>query len=36
MRRYHRWLALVFGIFLLWISATGLLSHGADDSMPTA
>ena len=29
IRRYHRWLALVFGIFLLWISATGLLSHGS-------
>ena len=27
MRRYHRWLATVFGIFLLWISATGLLSQ---------
>ena len=29
IRRYHRWLAILFGIFLLWISATGLLSHGA-------
>jgi hypothetical protein len=27
MRRYHRWLATVFGIFLLWISATGVLSQ---------
>ena len=27
IRRYHRWLALVFGIFLLWISATGVLSQ---------
>ena len=27
MRRYHRWLAVVFGIFLLWISATGVLSQ---------
>jgi uncharacterized iron-regulated membrane protein len=27
MRRYHRWAATVFGIFLLWISATGLLSQ---------
>ncbi|WP_310467865.1 PepSY domain-containing protein [Sphingomonas sp.] len=37
LRRYHRWLAVVFGIFLLWISATGLLSHGAAlyrDSQP--
>ena len=29
MRRYHRWLAVLFGAFLLWISVTGLLSHGA-------
>jgi uncharacterized iron-regulated membrane protein len=27
MRRYHRWLATVFGVFLLWISATGVLSQ---------
>lgn len=27
MRRYHRWIATIFGIFLLWISATGLLSQ---------
>jgi len=27
MRRYHRWLAVFFGIFLLWISATGVLSQ---------
>lgn len=27
MRRYHRWLAILFGVFLLWISATGVLSH---------
>ena len=29
MRRYHRWLAILFGIFLVWISVTGLMSHGA-------
>jgi uncharacterized iron-regulated membrane protein len=29
MRRYHRWLALLFGILLIWIAGTGLLSHGA-------
>ena len=29
MRRYHRWLAVIFGIFFLWIATTGLLSHGA-------
>lgn len=37
IRRYHRWLALLFGIFLVWIAATGLLSHGAAlyrDSLP--
>jgi uncharacterized iron-regulated membrane protein len=27
MRQYHRWLAVIFGIFLLWISATGVLSQ---------
>ena len=27
IRRYHRWLATVFGLFLLWISATGVLSQ---------
>ena len=27
MRRYHRWVATIFGIFFLWISATGVLSQ---------
>ena len=27
MRKWHRWLAIVFGSFLLWISATGVLSQ---------
>jgi hypothetical protein len=27
MRRWHRWLALVFGAFIVWIAATGLLSQ---------
>ena len=27
MRRYHRWVATIFGVFLLWISATGVLSQ---------
>ena len=27
MRRYHRWLSVLFGIFLLWIAATGVLSQ---------
>ncbi|GAA3904319.1 hypothetical protein GCM10022276_23680 [Sphingomonas limnosediminicola] len=27
MRKWHRWLATLFGVFLLWISATGLLSQ---------
>jgi uncharacterized iron-regulated membrane protein len=27
MRRAHRWLAIVFGAFFLWISATGVLSQ---------
>ena len=26
-RRYHRWVATIFGIFFLWISATGVLSQ---------
>jgi hypothetical protein len=30
IRRYHRWLSLLFGLFLVWIAATGLLSHGAE------
>ena len=29
MRRYHRWLSVLFGIFIVWIAATGLMSHGA-------
>ena len=29
MRTYHRWLGTVFGIFLLWISATGVASQVA-------
>ena len=27
MRKWHRWLAVIFGVFLLWISITGLLSQ---------
>jgi uncharacterized iron-regulated membrane protein len=27
VRKVHRWLAICFGLFLLWISATGLLSQ---------
>jgi hypothetical protein len=27
MRKWHRWLSVVFAVFLLWIAATGLLSH---------
>lgn len=30
MRRYHRWLALVFGAFLVWISATGVLTQAGE------
>lgn len=29
MRKWHRWLSVFFGIFLLFIAATGLLSHWA-------
>ena len=27
MRKWHRWTAVLFGVFLLWISATGVLSQ---------
>jgi len=27
MRKWHRWLVVFFGIFLLWIAATGVLSQ---------
>ena len=30
MRQVHRWLSVVFGIFILWISATGVASHVAE------
>jgi hypothetical protein len=30
MRRYHRWLAVLFAALLVWISVTGLLSHAFD------
>ena len=27
MRKFHRWLSVLFGVFLLWIAATGVLSQ---------
>ena len=27
MRTYHRWLSVLFGLFILWIAGTGLLSQ---------
>ncbi len=27
MRTYHRWLSVLFGLFILWIAATGVLSQ---------
>jgi uncharacterized iron-regulated membrane protein len=27
MRKWHRWLSIVVGVFLLWIAATGVLSQ---------
>ena len=41
MRKYHRWLSVLFGIFILWIAATGFASHVAEivaeqTSPPTA
>ena len=29
MRTYHRWLSVLFGLLILWIAVTGLMSHGA-------
>ena len=29
MRRWHRWLSIVFGVFALFIISTGLMSHAA-------
>lgn len=27
MRKWHRWLSVFFGVFLLWIAGTGVLSQ---------
>ena len=27
MRKWHRWLVVFFGVFLVWIAVTGVLSH---------
>lgn len=29
MRKWHRWLSVFFGVFMLWIAATGVLSQAA-------
>ncbi len=29
MRKWHRWLSVLFGVLILFIATTGLLSHGA-------
>ncbi len=29
MRKWHRWISVFFGIFMLWIAATGFLSQVA-------
>jgi len=29
MRKWHRWLSVLFGLLILFIAVTGLLSHGA-------
>ncbi|WP_428028480.1 PepSY-associated TM helix domain-containing protein [Altererythrobacter sp.] len=29
MRKWHRWISVLFGIFMLFIAVTGLLSHWA-------
>ncbi len=30
MRKYHRWLSVLFGVFLLWIAVTGVMIQLAD------
>ncbi len=30
MRKWHRWLSVLFGAVLLWIAVTGVMSHLAD------
>jgi len=30
MRKWHRWLSVFFGIFMLWIAVTGVLSQVAE------
>ena len=30
MRKWHRWLAAIFGVFTLWMAATGLIIHAND------
>ena len=29
MRKFHRWLSVVVGIFILWSAATGVVTQGA-------
>jgi uncharacterized iron-regulated membrane protein len=29
MRKWHRWLSVIFGVFLLWIALTGVMSQFA-------
>ncbi|HQV04603.1 MULTISPECIES: PepSY domain-containing protein [unclassified Novosphingobium] len=29
MRKWHRWLSVIFGVFLLWIAVTGVMSQFA-------
>ena len=45
MRKWHRWLSVLFGVFLLWIAVTGVLSQvpiwgevlgGDEDRAPAA
>jgi len=41
MRKFHRWVSVFFGVFLLWIAVTGTVSQivpllGGDDDRPKA
>ncbi|MBX9883142.1 MAG: PepSY domain-containing protein [Sphingomonas sp.] len=29
MRKWHRWLSVIFGVIMLWIAVTGVLSQAA-------
>lgn len=36
MRKWHRWLVVFFGVFLVWIAVTGVLSQAVPWFLPKA